>query len=178
MGSGDKGETSLFGGIRVAKDIARIEACGTIDELNCALGLARAEGLPGLIDNVLERLQHELFSVGAELATLDPLARGTRWIGQQHVSQLETDIQRCQAELPVLEQFVLPGGTRGAAALHLARAICRRAERRLVSLARHGNEQISPALLAYLNRLSDLLFVLARFANHQAGLPEAIWRTP
>ena len=174
--TGDRGETALFGGPRVGKDIARVEAYGTVDELNCVLGLARAEPLPEPIDRLLERLQNELFEVAAELATLDPLAHGTRSIGQEHVGALEAEIDRYAARLPELKEFVLPGGSRAGAALHLARAVCRRAERRLVTSIRGSQTPISPALLAYLNRLGDLLFILARAVNAQAGRAEAAWR--
>jgi cob(I)alamin adenosyltransferase len=174
--TGDHGETGLFGGPRVAKDTVRIESYGAVDELNCALGLARAEGLPEPIDRLLERVQNELFEVGAELATLDPAGHGTRTITAEHVGVLEAEIDRHQAGLPALTQFVLPGGTRAAAQLHLARAVGRRAERRLVTLLRHGPEEVSPELLAYLNRLGDLLFVLARAANQASGQTEAVWR--
>ena len=167
--SGDRGETGLFAGPRVAKDAPRIEVCGTVDELNAGLGLARAEPLPEAVDRLIERLQGELFEVGAELATPDPDAHGHRTIGQAQVEKIEAEIDRYQASLPPLEGFILPGGTRAAAALHLARAICRRAERRLVSLVRQDDQQVSAVLLAYLNRLGDLLFVLARAVNAQAG---------
>lgn len=174
--TGDQGETSLLGGPRVAKDILRIEVCGTIDELNCVLGLVRAQGVSERIGQVLDRVQNELFSMGAELASPDPVARGTRTIGPQHVAHLEADIDGYQAALPPLTQFLLPGGTPAAATLHVARAVCRRAERHLVSLARQGDQEVSSSLLAYLNRLSDLLFVLARAANQEAGREDVPWR--
>jgi len=173
--TGDLGETGLFGGPRLGKDAARIEAIGAVAELNAVLGLVRAEPLAGGLMELLARLQAELFEVGAELATVDPLAKGTRTIGPAHVQALEAEIDRWEQTLPPLANFILPAGVRPAAQLHLARAVCRRAERRLVSLVRSSQERISLVLLGYLNRLGDLLFVLARVANHQAGQPEALW---
>ncbi len=176
--TGDLGETGLFAGPRVGKDMPRIEVCGAMDELNAALAVARAETLDPDTDRILERVQHELFAMGAELATPDPAARGVQWIGREHVQCLEVDIDRRDSGLPPLSEFILPGGTRTAALLHLARAVCRRAERRLVSLIRHSEEPISLTLLAYLNRLSDLLFVLARAENARVGLADVAWRKP
>ena len=160
------------------KDAARIEACGTVDELNAVLGLVPAEQLPESVDHLVGRLQDELFQVGSELATRDPVALGTRTIGPQFVEAIEADIDRHEAALQPLKGFIRPAGTRAAAALQLARAVCRRAERRLVSLVRGDEEEISPTLLPYLNRLSDLLFVLARAVNAQAGRPDESWRKP
>ncbi len=176
--TGDSGETGLFGGPRVGKDSPRIEVYGTVEELNAVLGLARAEALPEAIGPLLKRLQNELFEVGAELASPDPAAQGTRTIGPEHVAALEADIDRLEGGLPRLKEFILPGGTRAAAGLHLAAAVCRRAERRLVALRGQSVEEISPTLVAYLNRLSDLLFVLARTLNAQAGQPELQWQKP
>jgi cob(I)alamin adenosyltransferase len=174
--TGDLGETGLFGGPRVEKDMLRIEACGAVDELNCVLGVARAESLPEEIDVMLRRIQNELFEVGAELASPDPVAKGTRSVSENDVRAIEDDINRVEPTLSPLDQFILPGGTRAGAALHQARAVSRRAERRLVSLARNSPEPISQDLLAYLNRLSDLLFVLARATNASAGQPDVTWR--
>ena len=176
--TGDLGETGLLAGPRVGKDIARIEALGTIDELSAVLGLVRGEPLSGPIDRLLERIQNELFEVGAELATPDPVTRGTRTIGPQHVKALEEDIDACASSLAPLSGFILPCGVRSAAGLHLARAVCRRAERRLVALVRESGGEISLVLLAYLNRLGDLLFVLARAANAAAGVGDVRWRKP
>jgi len=173
--AGDAGDTGLFGGPRVRKDDLRLEAYGTIDELNSLLGAARAEELPPAMDELLGRLQHELFDVGAELATLDPTVRQIRVIGPTHAEALERAIDDFDGPLPALRQFILPGGTRAAAALHVARAVCRRAERRLVTLISATPDQISPHLLVYLNRLGDLLFVLARAANHAAGRADVLW---
>jgi cob(I)alamin adenosyltransferase len=174
--TGDAGQTGLFGGPRVAKDDPRIEAYGAVDELNAALGLARAEMLPTEIDTMLACVQNELFDLGAELATPDPAAHGMAVLGPPHFAALERAIDRHEAVLPPLREFILPGGCRGAAALHLARTICRRAERRLVTLVHASAEPISPNLVIYLNRLGDLLFVLARAANAAAGLPDVPWR--
>ena len=173
--SGDSGETGLFGGPRVRKDAVRIEAYGTIDELNAAIGVARSEPVPEEIDRVLLRIQNDLFDLGAELATPDPVARGTRSIQTAQVTALESDIDRSEAKLEPLNQFILPGGTRSASQLHLARTICRRAERRLVTLADTEGEAIAQELVAYVNRLSDLLFVLARATNAAAGRADVPW---
>jgi cob(I)alamin adenosyltransferase len=174
--TGDGGETGLFGGGRVPKDDLRVRAYGTIDELNAVLGVARAAGPPQEIEGVLERLQHQLFDLGAELATPDlasPAAAHVARVTPERVAALEQDIDRFEARLPPLRQFVLPGGTPVAAALHHARTVARRAEREIVRLA--GREPINPELLKYANRLSDLLFVLARAANHAAGRPDVAW---
>jgi len=176
--TGDDGQTGLFGGPRVSKDAPRIEAYGTVDELNSVLGLARAETLPESIDALLATIQSELFSLGAELATPNPAAKGTHLIGPGHIQRLEQAIDEYESQLEPLKQFILPGGTTGAATLHLARTICRRAERRLVTLVHSCSESISPELLVYLNRLSDLLFVLARAANHAAGVTDVPWAKP
>lgn len=167
--TGDTGETGLLGSHRVGKDVPRVEALGTIDELNAALGLVRAEPLPEDLHQLLARVQNELFEVGSELAALDPAARGARSITTAHVQTMEADIDRLDQELAPLSEFILPGGTRAAAGLHFARAVCRRAERRLVALVHQSPEPISPVLVAYFNRLSDLLFMLARAANARAG---------
>lgn len=174
--TGDQGETGLVGGPRVGKDAERVEAFGTVDELNAALGVVRAEPLPADLDHLLGRFQNELFDVGAELATLDPVAHGTRTITSKHVQTLEADIDRLEEELQPLTVFILPNGARAGASLHLARAICRRAERRLVTLIHHSPEQVSPVLPTYLNRLGDLLFVLARVVNARAGQQETPWQ--
>lgn len=171
--TGDAGETGLFGGPRVRKDSPRIEAYGTVDELNAVLGLARCGPLPGEIDALLARVQHELFDLGAELATPEPARLGTATLGPAHVAALEAAIDHHEAALEPLSEFILPGGTRPAAELHLARTVCRRAERRLVAL--WASERISGQLIVYLNRLGDLLFVLARAANRAAGRPDVPW---
>jgi cob(I)alamin adenosyltransferase len=175
--TGDDGDTGLLGGERVRKDHVRIEAYGAIDELNAFLGVARAEPLPAAVQSVLDRIQQELFVVGTELAAADVSARTPLQVGEQHVAALEGDIDRFEATLPPLRNFILPGGAHGSAALHAARTICRRAERRVVALADSSQTPTSPTLLRYLNRLGDLLFVLARIANKDQGLPDVAWRS-
>lgn len=175
--TGDAGQTGLFGGPRVAKDDARIEAYGTIDELNAALGAVRAATPPAMIDEVLRRVQHELFAVGAQLATPNPAEKGVPIISETHIASAERDIDHFEERLPPLKEFILPGGTAVAAQIHLARAICRRAERRVVTFTQqNAGDSVTPTLLAYLNRLGDLLFVLARAANQHAGRSETAWK--
>lgn len=174
--TGDAGETGVFGGPRVAKDDLRIEACGTVDELNAALGVVRAATPPAMIDEVLRRVQHELFVVGAQLATPRPEEKGVPMIGQHNIDAAEQNIDHFENRLPPLTEFILPGGTAVAAKIHLARAICRRAERRVVTFAGSSPGGVAPLLLAYLNRLGDLLFVLARATNQHAGRGETAWK--
>jgi cob(I)alamin adenosyltransferase len=173
--TGDGGDTGLFGGIRVSKDDARVEACGTIDETNAALGLARSLEPPPAVDAVLARVQAELFLVGAELACAPghEARLRLRLIAAEHVRALERDIDGAEQNLAELARFVLPGGTPVAAALHLARTVCRRAERRIVALQREGLTRSE--LGVYFNRLGDLLFVLARAANAQSGRADELW---
>jgi cob(I)alamin adenosyltransferase len=180
--TGDRGETALVGGARVPKDAARIEAYGTVDELNAALGLARAFNVERLeegeghrwLDEVLRRLQNELFDLGSELATPeDAVYEGMHRIGDPQVRELEKLIDHCQKELPPLKSFVLPGGGRIGAALHQARTICRRAEREILRLSRA--EPLAEWPLRYVNRLSDLLFVLSRWVAKRLGEPEYLW---
>ena len=173
--TGDGGETSLFGGGRVPKDDARVEAYGAVDELNAALGVARSLAPVPEIDGELARIQAELFAVGAELATpVDARARGgLPGVRGEWAEALERQMDRWDAELPPLTAFILPGGTPVAAALHVARATCRRAERRAVALAHLAH--IDPAVVIYLNRLSDFLFEAARAANLRAGVAETPW---
>jgi len=175
-GGGDRGETGLFGGGRVSKDDLRVEAYGAVDELNACLGLARTAGLPKDLDALAARLQDELFVLGADLATpLDTTARGDRVVRLREgaARSLEPEIDRLDSRLPALKTFILPGGSPAGAALHVARTVCRRAERRVVTLARR--EKVSEGAIVYLNRLSDLLFVMARSANAHAGIVEAPW---
>ncbi|MCC6446524.1 MAG: cob(I)yrinic acid a,c-diamide adenosyltransferase [Armatimonadetes bacterium] len=168
--TGDQGQTGTAGRKRVDKDSLRIEAGGTVDELNACLGLVRS--LVGDVESlsVLERLQAELFELGADLSADKP---EDSKITPQRVLALEKDIDRFTAELEPLRRFVLPGGTEAAARLHFARTVCRRAERRVVSL--NKAEPVNPETLRYLNRLSDLLFTLARAANRRAGQNEILW---
>ncbi len=175
--TGDQGQTGLFGGGRVGKDDPRVEAYGEVDELNAVVGLARAiESVPR-IDEVLVSVQRDLFSLGALLATPDldkmhqHLAKAL--IDAARIKQLEQAIDDADADLPPLHAFVLPGGTPKAASLHVARTVCRRAERRVIHLA--GTVDLPPLVVIYLNRLSDLLFTLARLANHLAGAGEVTW---
>lgn len=174
--TGDTGETGLFAGPRVRKDSPRIEACGAVDELNAALGLARTESLPVEIGELLAGIQSELFDLGAQLATPDPASHGTILIKPEHAQRLEAAIDRHDATLPPLKQFILPGGARAAAFLHTARSVCRRAERRVVSLAAAPSANIAPDVVIYLNRLGDLLFVLARAVNAAAGVVDVPWQ--
>ena len=175
--TGDKGDTGLFGGGRVGKDDPRVEAYGEVDELNAALGLARSIELMPRIDEVLVPLQRDLFSLGALLATpdLDRMRQhlDKARIDDERIAQLERAIDAGESELEPLRAFILPGGTPKAAALHVARTICRRAERRVVALRR--DTEIPELVVIYLNRLSDLLFVLARVANRRAGAGEVTW---
>ncbi len=168
--TGDNGSTGLRDGSRTAKDDPRIEAIGAVDELNSAIGLLLTETLPNDIRASLTDVQHALFELGGELSTPHP-APST--VTQQQTAALEQAIDRLNADLPPLEEFVLPGGARGAAICHLTRAICRRAERRVCALSRKN--PVSEANLRYLNRLSDLLFVIARNLNQTSGMPDVRW---
>jgi cob(I)alamin adenosyltransferase len=175
--TGDSGDTGLFGGSRVGKDHPRVEAYGDVDELNAALGLVRAlEPMPR-IDEVLVPVQRDLFAFGALLSTpyRDKMRASLEKarIDDARITELEGGIDRCEAELEPLRSFIVPGGTAKAASLHVARTICRRAERRVVAL-RH-NDEIPEIVVVYLNRLSDLLFMLARVANRRAGAGEVTW---
>lgn len=172
--TGDTGDTGLRGGARVPKDSAVPEASGTVDELNSSLGWVRAIGLPDDVDRVVQRVQHELFLVGAGLATQRP-NNSTEKVSDEHVAWLEQQIDWADEQLDPLDGFVVPGGTPAGAAMHVARTVCRRAERRIVSLARAAH--VPDAVLCYMNRLSDLLFVLARLTNERGGRPEER-RTP
>jgi cob(I)alamin adenosyltransferase len=170
---GDAGETSLGDGGRVSKLDARIAAYGTVDELNAAIGLALAADCPEPLREILARVQNELFDLGADLSV--PLEHDARLrIVQKQVDALERDCDRFNAELPDLTSFVLPGGDETAARLHVARTICRRAEREALAASR--TYAVNPVALVYLNRLSDLLFILARTANAASGREEPLWR--
>jgi cob(I)alamin adenosyltransferase len=174
--TGDEGTTGLLGSRRVPKDDVRIEAYGTIDELNAVLGLARAHGLDSAADGLVAQLQDELFAVGSALADASPHGKFHNTITIEHVERLERAIDAMESELTPLTQFILPGGAVPAAHIHLARTVCRRAERLVVKLARQPGEDVPRALMVYLNRLSDLLFVLARVVNRRAGVSDTFWK--
>jgi len=180
--TGDKGFTKLVGGKKVAKDAIRIEAYGTIDELNAVLGLARVfnddlkDRLPAAqrLDEILRRLQNELFDLGSELATpADYSYEGMFKVGEDEVKAVEKLIDELQKDLAPLNSFILPGGGKVSGFLHQARTVCRRAEREVLRLSRE--EEIGPGPLQYVNRLSDLLFVLSRWVSKNLGEPEYLW---
>ncbi len=174
--TGDDGFTGLLGSGRVRKDDLRVEVYGTVDELNAALGVARAHGLDSQADRLVAQLQDELFVVGSALADPSPQGPFHNAITQQYVSRLESAIDGMEDELDPLTQFILPGGDLSAAQLHLARTVCRRAERLAVTLSRQPGQAVPRDLIVYLNRLSDLLFVLARSVNRRAGVADVLWR--
>jgi len=175
--TGDDGSTALGVGERVAKDDLRVACYGTVDELNSAIGVARAAALPQELDPPLARIQNDLFHLGSDLCVPETAKpeRPVPTIEKRHVELLEGWIDEWNARLPALDNFLLPGGTQAAAALHLARTVCRRSERLVVALARR--EAVGQQVLPYLNRLSDLLFVLARTANALAGRADVLWQS-
>ncbi len=174
--TGDDGTTGLGGGQRVPKDALRVQVYGTVDELNSQLGVALALGLCARLGEILPEIQNELFDVGSDLCFLEedkqkyPLPQ----IEARHVSRLETVIDELNGVVGPLQNFILPGGSLGAAQLHVARTVCRRAEREVTALARE--EGVGPHVLSYLNRLSDALFVMARYENHARGVAEPLWQ--
>jgi cob(I)alamin adenosyltransferase len=180
---GDAGQTQLFGGQRVRKDDLRVEAYGTVDELNALLGVCLAACTDDEVRDILTRLQHRLFEVGSDLATPPrpddddkrdtPSPRTVPVITAEQIAQAEGWIDTVCARLPPMRYFILPGGTELSARLHQARTVCRRAERRVVTLAQH--EPVNAEVVIYLNRLSDLLFALSRYANHLAGVEDTPW---
>jgi cob(I)alamin adenosyltransferase len=177
--TGDAGETALFGGGRVSKEHNRVAAYGTVDELNAVVGAAVAAVADAQIRGRLETLQHDLFAVGANLATLPPDDDRPRNphlpdLPDARIGEMEGWMDEAAEELPPLREFVLPGGTPGAAALHVARTVCRRAERSVVHLG--TLEPVEDMIVPYLNRLSDLLFTLARLENHRSGVADVTWR--
>ncbi|HEY6102724.1 MAG TPA: cob(I)yrinic acid a,c-diamide adenosyltransferase [bacterium] len=172
--AGDRGETGLIGGQRVPKDDPRVEAYGAVDELNAQLGAARAIVRDRDLEEVLDRLQNRLFDLGAELAAPKGAQKTPSTITAAEVQVLEGVIDLYQETLPPLREFILPAGSEIATALHVARTLCRRAERRVVTL--HRRDALDAEILSYLNRLSDLLFVLARVANARAMIPDAVWK--
>jgi cob(I)alamin adenosyltransferase len=175
--TGDTGETALFGSGRVSKDHPRTSAYGEVDELNSAIGVARAAAPVEMFDDLLDGIQRDLFAIGGRLATPEPekvaKAIAKAVLPPERVVSFERLMDDAEGELPPLRAFVLPGGTPKAAAFHLARTVCRRAERSVVRLARE--EEVPAEILVYLNRLSDLLFTLARLANHRAGAGDTTW---
>jgi len=172
--TGDKGETGLFSGERVPKDSLRIEACGEVDELASWIGQVRSFMEEREVDAILERIQRDLFVVGADLATRQEKGKQRKVeVTKAMIENLEGEIDRLDAELPALSTFILPSGAKVATLLHVARAVARRAERRTVALAH--SEEVNPQVLAYLNRLSSLLYVLARVVNRRSGVAETKW---
>lgn len=167
--TGDAGTTGLGDGSRVAKDSPRIGAIGAVDELNAFIGLLSVEALPAATAVLLSEIQHDLFDLGGELSIPGHVA-----ISEAHVTRLESAVESLNADLPRLKEFVLPGGTRPAALAHVARTVCRRAERAVVALA--AAEPVTEPTRKYLNRLSDLLFVLSRVLNRDGGVPDVMWR--
>lgn len=193
--TGDSGTTGLLGGPRVGKDDSRIEAYGTVDELNAVLGCVRTAiasarvefaNQAGVVDSLgeldqqLVQVQHELFSIGAELAAPDPDSFQLRVIGSEHIARLEQWIDQTESRLPALKQFILPGGAPVAAQIHLARAVCRRGERRVITLADCAGVEtpLSMDVIVYLNRLSDWLFVISRDVNRLLGRDDQLWEKP
>lgn len=172
--TGDQGETSIIGGKRVAKDDARIEATGQIDELNSVIGIVISFSDDAQMREHLSRIQRTLFVIGTDLATPAGEKIAIPRLSPSKVNDIEALIDKTDAELPKIEKFILPGGSKTASLMHLARTICRKAERRVVALNRH--EKVNEAVPIYLNRLSDLLFVLARSTNYRKKVPETLWR--
>jgi len=172
--TGDDGTTGLFGGGRVSKSDPRLNACGAIDELNAVLGIVRAEGVSARCDEILLVLQNQMFDLGAELATPDAAKHGAQFLADELLARLESWIDLLEADLAPLEAFILPGGAPAAATLHLARCVCRRAEREIVALSE--TVPVRPLVLKYVNRVSDLLFVLARTANVESGIADVEWK--
>ena len=167
--TGDAGTTGLGDGSRVAKDDPRIEAIGTVDELNSTIGVVLAEALPDSVRALLTDVQHDLFDLGGELSI-----PGHAAVGTPHVERLEAAVDQYNADLPRLKEFVLPGGSRASALIHVARTVCRRAERSVVTLTAGAGQSASARI--YLNRLSDLLFVLARVLNRAQNVPDVLWQ--
>ncbi len=167
--TGDNGTTGLGDGTRVAKDSLRIDAMGDVDELNSVIGLMLTETVPDILIDTLTQIQHDLFNLGGEICIPDYVI-----LQQANIDNLEEAIDTLNDELAPLKEFILPGGTKAAAFCHLARTVCRRAERKLITLAR--DEKVTEISLKYLNRLSDLLFVLCRIINKEAGVSDVLWQ--
>jgi cob(I)alamin adenosyltransferase len=173
--TGDDGRTGVLGPGRVLKSDARVEAYGAVDELNAVMGVARAHDTGGWLSREFDTLQSLLLHAGAELATTEPSAlEKLERVGDPDIAAIEAWIDRFEADLAPLRNFLLPGGTPLAAQLHVARTVCRRAERRVVLLAEGGG--VDPRMIRFLNRIADLLFVLARWSNHRAGVSDSEWR--
>ncbi len=167
--TGDDGTTGLGDGVRVKKDSARVEANGAIDELNSVIGVLLSGDVPKVVHEILTNVQHDLFDLGGELCIPGRVA-----VTGEQVKRLETTLDKLNADLAPLKEFILPGGAPSAAMCHLARTVCRRAERRVIHLG--NTESVSPITVKYINRLSDLLFVIARYLNTQAGHPDVLWQ--
>jgi cob(I)alamin adenosyltransferase len=167
--TGDDGTTGLGDGTRVAKDSLRVDAMGDVDELNSVVGLMLTEGVPDILVDLLTQVQHDLFNLGGEICIPDYVI-----LQQTNIDNLEEAIDTLNEKLEPLKEFILPGGTKAAAFCHLARTVCRRAERKLITLAR--DEKVTDISLKYLNRLSDLLFVLCRIINKEAGVSDVLWQ--
>ncbi len=168
--TGDTGTTGLGDGTRIDKDSLRVEAMGDVDELNAVLGLLLCEALPADFSAILHTIQHDLFDLGGEICI-----PGHAMVKTHRIAELESTLDRLNEELAPLKEFILPGGTRAAALCHLARTVCRRAERQLIKLQR-ADENVTTTSLQYLNRLSDLLFVMCRSLNHHAQVPDVLWK--
>jgi len=171
--NGDKGKTRLANGEEVSKDSLRVAAYGDIDELNSIVGLVLTENPDDKLAAVLSSIQHTLFDLGGELAS-DGMIEGL--VTDQHTTSLEKHIDQMNSELPPLEEFILPGGTKSASLLHLSRTVCRRAERSIITL--NQSETVAAEIIQYVNRLSDILFVMARYENHRSGNQEVFWKNP
>lgn len=172
--TGDRGETGLFRGPRVPKHDLRVDAYGQVDELNAVIGMLLTDVRDPQIQPLLQSIQHELFAIGADLATPSQTDDASMRIASGMTERLEAAIDEVERRLPQLKQFILPGGSKGGAQLHFARTVCRRAERSVTRL--QAEQEINPAILPYLNRLSDLLFVLARAENQHSASPEILWK--
>lgn len=172
--TGDAGETSLFGGGRVSKNTARIEAYGTVDELNSLLGFVRSLGVSDQSNQILETIQNDLFILGSDLATPPSAKANIKRMGSELINPIETWIDKMEEKLAPLSYFILPGGTKSASALHMARTVCRRAERCIITA--RETDDISNECVIYLNRLSDMLFVMARYENSLSGEQESKWQ--
>jgi cob(I)alamin adenosyltransferase len=175
--TGDQGQTGLFGGQRVSKNAVRVHTYGNVDEVNALLGVVRAHGVDASLDESLSRVQDELFVLGSDLATPGESSHIPR-VQHSYIEQLEKEIDQFETELEPLRQFILPGGTPAAAYLHLARTVCRRAERSVVMLTEADSAAINAEVLPYLNRLSDWLFVVGRVVNARAGVQDVPWNNP